>query len=287
MALRRVLGYACPNMPTAPADISLTARYTAAVWARLGLPYASLFADRRGRALVTASLLGGRLLPSNVGRALIDAILTPRHLFMDEWIRNHQIEQVVEIAAGFSPRGLMFAAEGNHYIEIDRPNVMDEKQLRAASAMDGKPRPIFLGIDATAPDFVDKVLAACKPGLRTVVITEGFSMYFSKEGYSAVLGNIHNLAVELDAIYLTDFMRARRGRSMLSTWLTIGSKAVWFIADHVYFYCRSEAETKQFFQENGFEAEVHVPARERRYTNGIKPVADDLVYVVEAKPLAR
>lgn len=264
-----------------PNDISMTARYTAAVWDRIGLPYASRFADLRGKAMVEASLVAGRVLPRNIGAFLIDGALVPRHLFMDEFVKQGGYQQVVEVAAGYSPRGMLFANLGLRYVEVDRPNVMREKE-RLCAGIDAK-RPMFLGLDATAPDFVDRVVAACDPRLKTVLITEGMSPYFARADYVAVLRNLRALAARLNAVFITDFYRNVRS-PVLRGWMAFGSLAIKMIADSTHIYAKNEAEIRAVFEEAGFTVRaIHRPAADPRYTRGKKPSVTDWVFVVEAE----
>lgn len=264
-----------------PKDISLTARYTAAVWDQIGLPYASLFADLRGRAMVAASVATGRVLPRNIGTFLIDGALVPRHLFMDEFVKQGGYQQVVEVAAGYSPRGMLFANLGLRYIEVDRPNVMREKAQLCAGG-DAK-KPAFLGIDATAPDFVDRVVAACDPTLKTLIITEGLSPYFARKDYVAVLRNLRVLTARLKATFITDFYRDVRS-PVLRMWMELGSFAIRLIADATHLYAKDEFDIRAVFEEAGFTVRaVHRPAADARYTQGKKPTVTDWMVVVEAE----
>jgi O-methyltransferase involved in polyketide biosynthesis len=266
-----------------PSDISLTARYTAATWEWLGLPHAARFTDWRGRALFRASLVAGKVLPRRLGYAHLDGGIVPRHTFMDAWVRRHGFEQIVEIAAGYSPRGLMFAGEGVRYVEVDRPHVMAEK-ARLSAGVDK--RPTFLGVDATAPDFVDRVAAACAPGLKTAILNEGMSMYFTRESYVGVLRNFRALAERLDAPLLTDFIRdVRSTNSAAALFMSLGKRAVWAIADHVHTYAKSEADVRAVFEEAGWRIlDVHKPAADPAYTGGHKAFVTDWTYLVEAVP---
>lgn len=265
-----------------PADISITARYTAATWAALGLPFAGRFTDRRGRALYRASELAARLLPRAYGRQLIDGLLVPRHLYMDEWIRSYKIEQVIEVASGFSPRGLMFAQEGLHYVEVDRPRIIAQKRARCA---DVARQPEFVAVDATATDFVDHVSARCKPGLRTALVTEGFSPYFSREGYLAVLKNFRALALRYHAVYLTDFYRIPRRSGAQRTAFALGNLILKAVADQVYVYIHDQDELRLLFAQAGWQVqEIASPAQDARYLRGAKPAVTDGLYVVTAAP---
>ena len=266
---------------TTPADISLTARYTAALWESIGLPHAARFADFRGRFLLRASLAGGALIPRGVGRAHLDAGLIPRHLYMDDWVRRNGFKQVIEIAAGFSPRGLMFANEGIRYIEVDRPRVMDDKRRmsKGAPAM-----PVHLGLDATQADFTARILEQVDPSLTTAILNEGMSPYFAREHYVPVLKTIRGLAETLDARFLTDIYRAAKGETLLKLWFDVGSVAIAAVADKVHLYVRNEADIRALFGEAGWkQVSLATPAAEGRFTLGRTPAVANWLYLVEAR----
>lgn len=270
-----------------PADISLTARYTAAAWDALGLPHGERFSDRRGRFLFRLSMLLGRLLPGQVGSTLVESALMPRHLFLDHWIRTHGVEQVVEVASGFSRRGVTLAGEGVRYVEVDRPAIIQQK---AALCRDLPPEalPLFLGLDATQPDFVPRVLQACDPARRTVLITEGLSPYFDREGYLSLLRPLHEVATALDATLLTDVYLGPQGHRLVAAWVALGSRAIALVADRIYLYLHSEGDIHGLFAEAGWTVvSVHNPASDPAFTGGKRPPFTDLMRVVEARPLTR
>ena len=267
-----------------PADISLTARYTAAAWEALGLPHAERFSDRRGRFLFHASMALERLLPGAGGGALLESALMPRHLFLDQWIRDHDIQQVVEIASGFSRRGVTFAGEGVRYVEVDRPNVMNRKVRRCAD-LPAEQRPVFLGLDATQSDFVEQVLSVCDPALRTVVMTEGLSPYFDQEGYLGVLRQLWRVAAPLDAVFLTDVYLRPHGHFLLDRWIQFGSRAIALVADRIYLYLDSDDDIRALFQRGGWKVlSTHQPATDPAFTRGKHPRLSDLMRIVEARP---
>jgi O-methyltransferase involved in polyketide biosynthesis len=199
---------------------------------------------------------------------------------MDEWIRNGGFKQVVEIAAGYSPRGLMFAGEGIKYVEVDLPNVSREK---AEMCKHDSPKPTFLAVSVTASDFVDRVMEVCDPALPTVIVNEGMSMYFSRADYIKVLRNIRALSERLNAVYLTDVVRDARSKSWLGAWTEIGKLAIWAIADRIYMYAKNEDDVRKVFTEAGMRVRnIYLPAKEKKYTLGKTPAITDFVYLVEA-----
>src|SRR5690348_6965545 len=115
--------------------ISPTAHYTGYVWARNGLSHPGL-ETREGRILyetLRPTMLASRAL----GGPSLEAYLLARHRALDELleraISEHGVSQVVEVAAGLSPRGWRFSqrhGERLTYLEADLP-AMAERKRRA------------------------------------------------------------------------------------------------------------------------------------------------------------
>src|SRR5262245_35856576 len=108
------------------ARISPTAHFTGYVWYRNGLGDPAL-RTRTGQLLVAAFSPTDRAARLAGGPALEDVLLG-RHLVIDERlaqaIDRGEVEQVLEVAAGLSPRGLRFTRRYRdrlHYIEGDLP----------------------------------------------------------------------------------------------------------------------------------------------------------------------
>ena len=92
-------------------SISPTAHYTAAVWAHNGLSHPAL-ATPTGR-LMYWSAQPAMAVTQAFGGARLEDFLLARHLLIDSLlegaIERGEISQVIEIAAGMSPRGWRFA----------------------------------------------------------------------------------------------------------------------------------------------------------------------------------
>src|SRR5262245_41277416 len=109
-------------MPESDARISPTAHYTSYVWFANGMSHKAL-TSRLGRVLYRAlkPLNGAHDLLTRAGN--LETMLLARHRLIDrlltEAIEAGRVRQVVEIAAGMSPRGFRFAQRFPkvHYIE--------------------------------------------------------------------------------------------------------------------------------------------------------------------------
>jgi hypothetical protein len=202
--------------------ISPTAHYTGYVWARHGLGDADL-ATTPGRALFAVGQ--GLLAPLGLlGGPTLEHFLLARHRIIDhlleEAIRSGEVGQVVELAAGLSPRGLELTRRhpALTYVEVDLPEMAARKDaiLRAKGADPSRHRSVAADV------LDDRAFAAVFAGPSslldttrgTAVVTEGLVNYFPRE---AVLGLWRRTARELRRFpagrYFSDLhLASRTGR---------------------------------------------------------------------------
>ena len=177
--------------------ISPTAKVTGYVWVRHGLAPSS-FATRSGRVLHgllnPLVLAGGRVL----GSPSLDTVLLQRHLAIDHVltraIESGRVGQVVEVAAGLSPRGLRLtrdhADKGLVYVEGDLSGMAARKQ-RLLDATEQRTQALHVvPLDALAEDGPMSLRAAAgdllDPEVGTAVVTEGLLSYLSPEALGAL-----------------------------------------------------------------------------------------------------
>jgi O-methyltransferase involved in polyketide biosynthesis len=275
------------------ARISPTAHYTSYVWFKNGMSHPAL-ATRLGRALHAA------LLPMNVAyerlgtRPNLDMMLLARHRIIDHLlggaIARGEIGQVVEIAAGLSPRGWRFARgfPDLRYVEADLPHMAGHK--RAALERGG-----LLGsnheiatIDALADDGPDSLAALCAerldPEKGTAIITEGLLGYFARD---QVEGMWRRFATALGrfprGLYLADLNMAGDAGGMRGARAFRAILAA-FARGKVYLHYRHPDEATNALRRAGFASvalrtpdeladAVEIPGVERRH----------IVRIVEAR----
>ena len=201
--------------------ISPTAHATGYFWYAHGLSHPAL-ATSQGRRLHYALrplVMGVKLL----GGLSLDATLLARHRGIDEKleaaIQSGKIGQIIEIAAGLSPRAWRFAqrhGQGIQYLETDLPAMAATKQtcLRNASLLSGHHRVVELdALAAGGPQSLQAVAATLNPNIGTAIITEGLINYLSPDQVSRLWRNIvATLTAFPRGLYLTDlhFRSVRR-----------------------------------------------------------------------------
>ncbi len=195
--------------------ISFTALYTGHTWYRQG--WSKGFLTNPKAALLYQSLRPFNWAMEKTVGFNIDEVLVLRHQTMDlrikELIEREGITQIVEIACGLSPRGLMFseAYPELKYIEADLP-AMAAKKRALLSANNGlKPNHQVVAcdifdrqVDHSLDALLGKNIDLERP---TIVITEGLVNYFTLTNISDFWFRLARLLKKLPkAYYMSDLL---------------------------------------------------------------------------------
>jgi O-methyltransferase involved in polyketide biosynthesis len=243
------------------AAISPTAHYTGEVWRRNGLSHPALVTVE-GRVL-HAAMRPVLAFSAALGGPTMEPFLLARHRlidgFLDEAIDAGEVGQVIEIAAGMSPRGLRMTERhpGLVYIEADLPAMAARK--REALARAGA-RHRVADLDALAdegPDSLAELAGGLDAGLGTAVVTEGLVNYFPREAVDGIWARIAAALRRFPSgIYLSDLhLEAENSDRVARAWLAaLGA----FVRGRVHMPYRDEADALTALKAAGFEhAELH------------------------------
>lgn len=212
-------------MATRSERISPTAHYTGQIWLRNGLSFDALQTPQ-GRAFYLALQPLMRFSRALRGPTLEDFLLA-RHQLIDfqlsAAIDSGAISQVIEIAAGYSPRGLRYAQRygaGIRYVEADLPDVAAAKQRLIGGLMGAADAHRIVALDALAgsgPQSLPALCDALDPRRGTAIITEGLLNYFAR---AEVEGMWQRFATALrrfpQGLYLSDLHLANGDGSALA-----------------------------------------------------------------------
>ena len=271
--------------------ISPTAHFTGYTWYRNGLSHRAL-ATRAGRLMVqTQRPLAA--LSRRAGLPTLEGLLLARHDCIDQQlasaIESGAIGQVVEIAAGLSPRGWDFSRRfGDRlaYIEADLPDMAAHKRrlLERAGLQSAGHRVVVL--DALADSGAHSLaalVATLDPDQGVAIVTEGLINYFPTD---AVLGMWRRFAQALGrfphGLYLSDLHIAGENRGpgiamavrLLST----------FVRGQVHLHFDSAGDAVQALRDAGFKrAEAETPKPRRSVDGSIDPAGARLVRVLRAE----
>lgn len=192
------------------ATISPTAHYTAQVWLRNGLSDERL-STPQGNALWHL-LAPAMAVSRRVGGPTLEDFLLARHELIDlrltDAIEAGRVSQVIEIAAGLSPRGLRITRKyGDRvtYIEADLQGMAARKrQLLGATP----PNHRVTTLNALAdhgPDSLTEFVKTLDPSRGVAIVTEGLLNYFGRDDVLGMWGRFaHALAGFPHGLYLAD-----------------------------------------------------------------------------------
>jgi len=142
-------------VPAADSRISPTAHYTSYVWVRNGLSPPAL-ASATGRRLYRSLWPAMALYRRVLRRPDLEEMLLLRHRCIDERLEAAGVQQVIEIAAGFSGRGWRFTQQHPewNYLEGDLAPQADEKRRILEGGGLFGPHHRVLPLDALVDDEV-------------------------------------------------------------------------------------------------------------------------------------
>ena len=271
--------------------ISPTAYATGYFWYRQGLSHPAL-ATPQGRRIdrVARTLLAGTRL---FGGISMSALMLARHRGIDhvlaEAIERGRVGQVIEIAAGLSPRGWDLKRRFGQklkYIETDLPHMVALKRRLLGDGGLLTPGHQVLELDALAedgPQSLAALAATLDPKAGTAIVTEGLMNYLDP---AAAKGVWRRIAATLkrfpQGIYLNDLYL--RPRQVDAATAAFGALLSAFVRGRMHIHFQDEAEAVEVLRGCGFaEAVLHHPAAieaTRRYA-AIR--GGDSVLILEAR----
>jgi O-methyltransferase involved in polyketide biosynthesis len=267
-------------------SISPTAHYTGYVWARNGLSHPDL-TTTEGRLLFD-SLHPLMLFSGALGGPSLEAYLLARHQAIDALleraIEQHGITQVVEVAAGLSPRGWRFAKRyGDRiaYYEADLP-AMAARKRRALERMGSlSDRHQVRDLDAlrdTGPESLAALAAELDPGTGLAIITEGLLGYLSPGDVAALWRRFAEVLSRFPAgRYISDLhlgsaqtVQVRAFRVVLAA----------FVRGRVYLHFTDAEQATAALREAGFGSAAVTPAN--AVTAAVAERGAQMAHILEA-----
>ncbi|HEX4418506.1 MAG TPA: class I SAM-dependent methyltransferase [Kofleriaceae bacterium] len=272
-----------------PETISPTAHYTGYVWVEHGLSHEA-FATRTGRVMYYA-LRGANLLAHHAGKPSLEGLLLARHQLIDlrlaQAIDAGEIQQVVEIAAGLSPRGWRFARRyGDRitYVEADLPGMLAHKRRILASLGGETAHHRTAEVDALAdigPTSVAAICGALDPSRGTAIITEGLLNYFD---HDVMIGMWHRFAAALRRFphnrYLADLLVGNVTRSPIATgfgWLLSA-----FVRGKVHMPFETPEAARESLEHAGLFGSLLDPREFAGELDELEPAGASWIRVIEA-----
>jgi O-methyltransferase involved in polyketide biosynthesis len=271
--------------------ISPTAHYTGHVWTRNGLSHPAL-ATTEGR-LFFAALAPTMAASRAAGGPTLEGLLLARHRIIDAILKTAidegRVAQIVEIAAGMSPRGWRFAERHGDditYVEADLPDMAARKRgaLERIGPLSDRHR--VVEVDALR-DGGERSLAAVAGSLDRdkglAIVTEGLLTYFPHDD---VLGMWRRFARELarfpHGLYLADIRLGTGDANPVERGFQVALSS--FVGRRVHRHFGSEAEAASVLHDAGFGgAELHRADRHPAAGDAASDPAAARIHIVEAR----
>lgn len=246
-------------MSAASEQVSPTAYATGYFWYRHGLSHPAL-ATPQGKRLDRGFglLIGAAKALSGIS---LEALMLARHRGIDarltQAIEEGRVSQVIEIAAGLSPRGWAFSKRYGkklRYLETDLPQMAATKRrLLDGAGLLGKQHQV-LDLDALStegPDSLAAIAATLNPKKGTAIITEGLMNYLSPTQARFVWNNIAETLQRFpQGLYLADayLMDEQRSAGMAA----FGAALQLFVRGRMHVHYRTEPEAIATLKAAGF-----------------------------------
>lgn len=201
-----------------------SALYTAATWKWGRLPCAEIVTPEGAEGVFR--IVNGFLVPYrwlNPQKISLKHNLLHRHTAIDELIRRSSCRQVIEIAAGFSPRGSMVSANPAYrYYEVDLPEVIALKRAQLEQSAVGRAILARSNFTLLEGDITELDFTSPFAGVPTFVVSEGIMMYFKRDAQMAIWRNIAQFIRAQGGEYVFDYIPIddEPPRSRLGQWLS-------------------------------------------------------------------
>lgn len=202
----------------------------------------------------------------------IAPIFEARFKLVNRLLKEQNAKQILEIAAGFSPRSLEMARDPSvEYAEIDLPGVMREKRWVIEELVKQSKIPRYPNVHLNTGNalIMQDLLSAVKPFRKEpiAVVNEGLLRYLTFEEKTMVAKNVHELLHLFGGTWITPDLSLRpEGTFGLPEDQNARIECITGI-DVANNYFKSEDVARTFFEHLGFSVERH----------SFMEVADDLV----------
>lgn len=278
-------------MSASDTRISPTAHYTGYVWYRNGLSHDALVTVE-GRAFYE-SMRPINATARTIGAPTLEGFLLARHLaidaFLAEAIEAGDVGQVVEVAAGLSPRGWDFSrryAGKIDYVEADLPGMATRKRnmLEDGGLLTDRHRVVEL--DALADDGPQSLARLCDeldPSRGLAIVTEGLLNYFPREDVTGMWRRFAQSAARFPrGLYLSDLHLRAHNRGRLTGVFAKGLSA--FVRGRVHLHFDDEAQAADALRQAGFaRARLVEPAPQAGKNGTADPAGAAAVRVIVAQ----
>lgn len=253
--------------------ISPTAKFVAYLRSFTDIPYTKEIAEVSDAKKAFEELAG----ESKESLIRFSPYWEARYKATNRIIMREGITQILEVAAGLSPRGIAMTENPEIvYVVTDLPQILDQEKMIAEATLSRlncrRPNLHFEIANALDSKSLLKVLSILKPERPVAIITEGLIPYFNREEKLVLASNIHEALTIYHGVWIASdvptkqyrdaanrldaSMRQRHDRIARSTGSNIENN---LFAD--------ENDLRGFFETAGFQME------EYQYSNVVRDLS--------------
>jgi O-methyltransferase involved in polyketide biosynthesis len=255
--------------------ISPTAKFVAYLRTFTDIPFAKEIADESAAERTYQQLAG----ESKESLIRLSPYWEARYKATDRIITQRGITQILEVAAGLSPRGLAMTENRDVvYVVTDLPEILDQEKAIAEAILArlNSSRPNLHFETANALDRESLLMASTVFGSDrpVAIVTEGLLPYLNREEKTVLADNIHELFSRYRGVWVTSDVHTKQYRE--ATYRLADGKELRQRQNRIARSTGSDLESNLFDDENdlrryfdkaGFEIE------EYQYSNMIQDLS--------------
>ena len=245
------------------AKISLTAKLTAYLRQFTDIPFAADIANLIRAEKAFESLLRNHTLkPDDL--TWYAPIFEARHKSIGAMIRRSQARQILELGAGFSPRGLALTADPHmFYVETDLDETTaDKRELLGAIVRRHRLLPRdnlrLVAANALDPERLQVATKYFQAGQWVLIVHEGLLQYLSSSETEQVARNIHGLLGQFGGAWITPDFSLQADSAHITAQQHLFQRIIAELTDRTLYNNAFEniEHLREYFRGLGFQVEV-------------------------------
>jgi len=204
-------------------------------------------------------------IPSDLKKPELAPQFEARHKLLDKLIYQTHSDQILELAAGFSSRGLSMSRENNfNYVEFELPTVIQEKRQIIKEIAEEEGFEVSNSLHFESGNVLnfksfEKAVKYFDTSKPLVITNEGLLRYLTKDEKIKVAQNIHKILKEFGGVWITSDISLRKIFSKENKVMNNHVEKISKLTGKDIFSNRfeTEEEAKNFFENLGFSIERH------------------------------
>jgi O-methyltransferase involved in polyketide biosynthesis len=191
--------------------ISPTAKFVAYLRTFTDIPFAREIADESGAERTYQDLAG----ESKESLIRLSPYWEARYKATDRIITQRGITQILEVAAGLSPRGLAMTENPDLvYVVTDLPQILDQEKAIAQAILSrlnsSRPNLHFETANALDLESLLKASAIFGSDRPVAIVTEGLLPYLNGEEKTVLASNIHEVLSRYSGVWVASDVHTRQ-----------------------------------------------------------------------------